>query len=226
MGGEFLHLSGTPLHEERVWEADGIAVLRADVTLPRCGEKGRRARRFDRYYRRYARAYLRYCESELLPRAAEQMRCAMECSAPWECAQVTLNYTVTLARGGLLSLYTDGREEHLPPRLTIRRAETWDLRRALLLPLTDFFLPKTAVRSLLVRHARETAVEQSAAGTAAYYPNCRAALRRAFSARNFYLAPDGLHWFYPMYSAAFAAEGIPDFALPYGEDGPFLPPEA
>ncbi len=226
MGGEFLQLSDTPLHDERVWEADGIAVLRAEVTLPRCGEKGRRARRFDRYYRRYARAYLRYCEGELLPRAAEQMRSAMERSAPWKCAQVTLGYTVTLTRGGLLSLYTEGREEHLPPRLTIRRAETWDMRRGLLLPLADFFPPKTAVKRLLVRSAWAQAASQIDEGSAAYYPSYRAALRRCFSAHSFYLTPEGLHWFYPMYSAASAAEGIADFCLPYGEGGPLLPEEA
>lgn len=59
-------------------------------------------------------------------------------------------------------------------------------------------------------------------GTAAYYPDYGALLRRAFSNRSFYLADDGLHWFYPMYSVAPAAEGIPDFSLPYGEAGPFL----
>ena len=225
MGGEFLQLSDTPLHDERVWEVDGIAVLRAEVTLPRCGEKGRRARRFDRYYRRYARAYLCYCEAELFPRAAEAMCSAMERSAPWSCARSTLNYTVTFAREGLLSLYTEGREEHLPPRLTIRRAEVWDMRRGLLLPLADFFPPKTAVKRLLVRSAWAQAAEQIGEGSAAYYPNYRAALRRYFSTRSFYLTQEGLHWFYPMYSAAPAAEGIPDFCLPYGEGGALLPGE-
>lgn len=225
MEGELLHLSDTPLHEEKVWEIDGIAVLRAEVTLPRCGERGRRARRFDRYYRRYARAYLKYCEAELYPRAAEAMRSAMERSAPWACAHATLDYTVTLACGGLLSLYTEGREEQLPPRLTLRRAEVWDTRRGLLLPLADLFPPKTAVKRLLVRSAWAQAAAQIEEGSAVYYPNYRAALRRCFSARSFYLTEEGLHWFYPMYSAAPSAEGIPDFCLPYGEGGPLLPEE-
>ena len=62
-------------------------------------------------------------------------------------------------------------------------------------------------------------------GTAAYYPDYGALLRRTFSSRSFYLADDGLHWFYSMYSVAPAAEGIVDFSLPYGEAGPLLPAE-
>ena len=196
MERELLRLSETPLHLEKTWESGGVPVLTAEVTLPRCGGKSRRARRFDRYYRQYARAYLKYCEAELLPRAAETMHTALERSAPWSCARAVLAYRVTLVRGDILSLYTEGREEHLPPRLTLRRAETWDRR-------TGFLLP----------------------GTAAYYPNYGALLRRAFSSRSFYLADDGLHWFYPMYSVAPAAEGIVDFSLPYGEAGPLLPAE-
>ena len=225
MGRELLRLSETPLHLEKTWESGGVPVLTAEVTLPRCGGKSRRARRFDRYYRQYARAYLKYCEAELLPRAAETMRTALERSAPWSCARAALAYRVTLVRGDILSLYTEGREEHLPPRLTLRRAETWDRRTGFLLPLTAFFPPKTAGKKCLVRAARETAREQMETGTAAYYPNYGALLRRAFSSRSFYLADDGLHWFYPMYSVAPAAEGIVDFSLPYGEAGPLLPAE-
>ena len=225
MERELLRLSETPLHLEKTWESGGVPVLTAEVTLPRCGGKSRRARRFDRYYRQYARAYLKYCEAELLPRAAETMHTALERSAPWSCARATLAYRVTLVRGDTLSVYTEGREEHLPPRLTLRRAETWDRRTGFLLPLTAFFPPKTAVKKRLVRAARETAREQMETGTAAYYPNYGVLLRRAFSSRSFYLADDGLHWFYPMYSVAPAAEGIVDFSLPYGEAGPLLPAE-
>ncbi|MFQ9772577.1 MAG: RsiV family protein [Oscillospiraceae bacterium] len=180
--------------------------------------KSRRARRFDRYYRQYARAYLKYCEAELLPRAAETMHTALERSAPWSCARAVLAYRVTLVRGDILSLYTEGREEQLPPRLTLRRAETWDRRTGFLLPLTAFFRRKRR-KKRLVRAARETAREQMETGTAAYYPDYGALLRRAFSSRSFYLADDGLHWFYPMYSVAPAAEGIPDFSFPTAKRG-------
>lgn len=139
MERELLRLSETPLHLEKTWESGGVPVLTAEVTLPRCGGKSRRARRFDRYYRQYARAYLKYCEAELLPRATETMRTALERSAPWSCARAVLAYRVTLVRGDILSLYTEGREEHLPPRLTLRRAETWDRRTGFLLPLTGRF---------------------------------------------------------------------------------------
>ena len=145
MERELLRLSETPLHLEKTWESGGVPVLTAEVTLPCCGGKSRRARRFDRYYRQYACAYLKYCEAELLPRAAETMHTALERSAPWSCARAVLAYRVTLVRGDILSLYTEGREEHLPPRLTLRRAETWDRRTGFLLPLTAFFPPKTAV---------------------------------------------------------------------------------
>ena len=168
MERELLRLSETPLHLEKTWESGGVPVLTAEVTLPCCGGKSRRARRFDRYYRQYARAYLKYCEAELLPRAAETMHTALERSAPWSCARAVLAYRVTLVRGDILSLYTEGREEQLPPRLTLRRAETWDRRTGFLLPLTAFFPPKTAEKKRLVRAARETAREQMETGTAAY----------------------------------------------------------
>lgn len=55
MERELLRLSETPLHLEKTWESGGVPVLTAEVTLPCCGGKSRRARRFDRYYRQYAR---------------------------------------------------------------------------------------------------------------------------------------------------------------------------
>lgn len=225
MGEGLLRLSETPLHEEREWSSDGITVLTAEVTLPRCEGRSRAARRFNRFYCRYAGAYLGYCAAELVPRAEERMRTALARSAPWERSRAVLDYTVTLARGDVLSLYSEGREENLPPRLTLRRAETWDLRAGLLLPLTDFFPQGTAVKKRLVLCAREAAAERLAEGKTAYASGYRAMLRRAFSARNFYLTPTGLHWFYPMYTLASAAEGIPDFFLPCGAHGFFLPPE-
>ena len=46
MERELLRLSETPLHLEKTWESGGVPVLTAEVTLPCCGGKSRRARRF------------------------------------------------------------------------------------------------------------------------------------------------------------------------------------
>lgn len=224
MSGELLRLGSAPLREEREWESDGVTVLRAEVTLPQCEGESRAARRFNSYYRRSAAAYLRYCAEELYPRAAAGMREAMARSAPWERAGAALTYTVTLARGELLSLYTEGREESLAPPLTIRRAEIWSMRDGLVLEAADFFPRGTPIRRVLAARAWKTVAARQALG-ARYAPNVRAQLRRALSLRSFYLAPEGAHWFYPMYALAPAAAGIPDFTLPYGEAGLFLPPE-
>ena len=43
MERELLRLSETPLHLEKTWESGGVPVLTAEVTLPCCGGKSRRA---------------------------------------------------------------------------------------------------------------------------------------------------------------------------------------
>ena len=57
--------------------------------------------------------------------------------------------------------------------------------------------------------------QQEAAGHARYLPGWQRKLRRNFNARNFYLTPEGLVFFYPMYAIAPAMEGIPAFTVPW-----------
>lgn len=213
--------------KEKTWELDGITVLRAAVTLPQLGGSSRRARRFNRYYRRLAGAYFVYCEQMLLPYARAQCRAAMETSAPWTHTQAEMHYKLMLQSSGILSLSVDASEHNGPvPRLTLRRADTWDTKSMLPIPLSEWFPPHTPYRRRLIRFARETAAEQTERGLAVYHENCRTLLRSCFSGRNYYVSGEGLHFFYPMYAVAPAAEGIVVFTLGYdAENGPFAPKE-
>ena len=68
---------------EREWCVEGIPVLTAAVSLPRpVGPQTRTLRRIRRYYRAQAGAFLRYCQRQLLPMAAEAYRAARGQSAP------------------------------------------------------------------------------------------------------------------------------------------------
>lgn len=218
-----LTLSEEPLTLRRTWDADGITVLTLDAALPHCGLRDRRARRFDRYYRSFLRAYLRYCEAELLPRAAESCRAAMARSAPWQQLHVTVRFCVRYQDARLLSLTIDARESGaglLP--LTLRRADTWERGTALLMPTEFFFPPHSLWKRRLLRTAREALLSRP---NAALCDNWRATLRRSLSGRNVYLDERGLCFFCPMYTLLPGSEGIPVFTLPYdAEKGPF-PPE-
>ena len=219
MGKEILCLAA-PLEAEKNWEMDGVAVLTATVCLPQAEPSARRFRRFNRYYRRFCRAYLSYCEQELLPRAKARCADALERSKPWEPLRASLGYRVSMESETLLSIVTDARESS--PRYLLRRADTWDRRGALPVPLQEFFPPRCRLRRSLLLHARTEAARRVGAGEASYCEEYRALLRRYLNLRSYYLTPEGLCWFYPMYLLGEAAEGVVVFTLPYDEEnGPF-----
>ena len=216
---------GKALTEERSWEADGVTVLTAAVTLPQAEGESRRARRFNRCYRRFCRAYLAYCGQLLLPAAAEAFRAAQSVSAPWEPARAALGYRVSLQTDAVWSIVCDARETmHGAPSFRVRRADVWDTGAGLPMALGEFFPPHTRCARALLCFARGEALRRVEGG-AAYRANWRAMLRRALDTRNFCLTEEGLCFFYPLCAVASAKEGIVSFTMPYdAEKGPFPPP--
>ena len=228
MGMEYLETVEEVL--EREWTVEGIPVLSARVSLPRPAEadhdKG--LRRIGRYYRQFCRSYIRYCERFLYPQAAEAFRQAAAAGSALPQYTAQLSYRVTCNQSGLWSLYADSRERGLLPR-PVRRGDTWDLRTGAPVPLGDFFPGRTALRRTLPDFAEAEIRRQLESGSAAYREDWRRQLHKAFSAGNFYVTPEGLHFFYQMYALAPAVEGIPDFFLPWETLGAmpparFLPP--
>ena len=75
--------------------------------------------------------------------------------------------------------------------------------------------------------AAEEIRRRERSGAARYHEDWPRLLRRRFNPQNYYLTPEGLTVFYPMYAIAPPAEGIPTFLLPYGgADGPAAPEAA
>lgn len=209
---------GEALTRERSWEADGVTVLTAMVTLP----QAEGAKRFNRCYRRFCRCYFAYCEQLLYPGAADAFRAALSVSAPWEPARAELRYRVSLETDTLCSVVCDAQETmHGAPTFRVRRGDVWDRDAGLPMALDEFFPPHTRCKSVLLRFARQEALRRIENG-AAYRASWRAMLRRALDTRNFYLTEEGLCFFYPLCAVAGAKEGIVSFTMPYdAEKGPF-----
>jgi len=214
-----------PFSTQRVWTADEIPILTAQLSLPEFPAKDTRtARRFSRYYQLQQRVWLRYCEHWLLPQAETEYHSALAASRPLPCLQAELDYTVTYQEGSLLSLYTQSREPTPSGRrLLIRRGDTWDLKTGYPLPSAAFFPPRSSWKKQLLAFAESEIKRQEALGIARYHDDLRRRLRKSFNPMNYYLTAEGLVFFFPMLSIAPAAEGIPAFTVPYGQFGLRLP---
>lgn len=207
---------------ERAWEVEGIPVLTANVSLPKPEPLAdRTARRIHRYYQAQCRAFLRYCESWLLPQAASEYQTALASSGPLPEFRAELSYRVTYNQDGLWSLYTQSREQTgSGPALVTRRGDTWDLTEGYPVPLGDFFPKGSGWKKRLLSLAAEEIDRRARAGVGQYLPEWKQALRRYFNPQNYYLTEEGLAFFYPMYALAPANQGIPAFLLPYGDEPP------
>ena len=216
-----------PLEQERVWEAEGLPVLRLELRLPQppeaCDDRVRR--RIARYYQLQARACLHRCTHWLLPQAQAACAASLADGQPPLCFQVSLEHCITRNSDSLWSLFTQTRElTGAGPALLLRWGDTWDLRTGYLLSLPQFFPRKTPWKRLLLEHASSVMEAQERDGTACWRPDWRKQLRRRFDPRSFYLTEEGLCVFYGLFALGPAAEGIPVFSLPYAPEGPLCLP--
>ena len=143
MNEPLTQLHAEAMTAEREWTVEEIPVLSASISLPEpVPAADKVSRRIRRYYQLQCRSFLRYCETYLLPAAAEEYRAALAASLPLPHFRAELTYQVTYNDGGLWSLYTQSRESGFSGRPTLlRHGDTWDLTSGYPVPLSAFFPP-------------------------------------------------------------------------------------
>ena len=204
---------------ERTWTVEEIPVLTAAVSLPEpVPAADPISRRIRRYYQLQYRSFLRYCETYLLPLAAEEYRAALAASQPLPRLHAELTYQITYNEGGLWSLFTQSREQGPGGQAALlRRGDTWDLASGYPVALSSLFPRRSGWKRRLLAAAEAQALQREEAGVSQYHEGVRRLLRRHFNSQNFYLTAEGLVLFYPMYAIAPAMEGIPTFLVPWGK---------
>ena len=206
---------------ERAWDVEGVPILRGRASLPKPIATERRFRKIASFYRLQEHAFFKYCQRELRPWAETEYRAATRNSMPLPNFEASLRFEETYRAGRLWSLYTELRENAAPgPTFRRRWGDTWDLATGYPVALPDFFPPRSRWKQTLLRLAAEEIERQEKRGLSCYHPDWRRRMRRFFNPANYYLTPEGVAFFYPMYAIAPAAEGIPRFLFPWDGDPP------
>ncbi|WP_409967324.1 RsiV family protein [Bengtsoniella intestinalis] len=192
---------------------DNIPLIRLTTHIPQAPLGHGMARRFNRYYQAQRRGYVHYATHQLLPIAV-----ALWVAEPTQIIRpftATLSCEITYQSPTYVSLYTQS-QDNLPPSPTVqRRGDTWDLHSRFPVPITTFLPQKHRYKAPLATLALTQIRQQETQGVALYHPNIgKSLLKRRLNPHHFYLTPEGLRFFYPMYAIAPAVEQVPSFLYP------------
>lgn len=184
------------------------------IALPQSDQRNALARRFNRYYQAQRRGYAHYVRHQLLPLAIGLWQQAQDQGVLFTPFTATLYHHITYQDGQYLSLYTQTKD-NLPPTTLQRRGDTWDMHGGFLVPIHTFLPQKHRYKAHLATLALAQIQALETQGVAQFHPNIgKSLLKRRLNPHHYYLTPQGLCFFYPMYAIAPAVEQIPTFLCP------------
>jgi len=200
---------GEPGTYEEVFREGEAVLLTVRARWPRLEETCPGLRRVNRYYGELADRWRKRWAGPLLTRAKAAGRAPD--APPW---RATLDFTVTLLREDLLSLYWEAAEDtggRRPRRM--RQGDVWRLPEGVPVALRELLPQRRWWRGAVLEEVRRQIGERIRSGEAAFYEDWPGLASRKFSPGRFFLTGEGPVVFYPVESIAPAMEGFPSFSL-------------
>lgn len=199
-------------------------VLSLSIALPVPVGERRADRRMARYYQHLGELWKARWLSVLHARAAAALDEARELSRPFQPWTAELTWRISYEDEEVASICVDAVERRTAGRpLTVRCADTWDLKTGTPKVLADVLPRDTHWRKHVVGEIRRQVGERLKGGESLFFEDAEERAAIHFSARRFYLTPEGVALFYPMWSLGSPAEGIPVFLLPREKEEPCTP---
>lgn len=207
-------LSVEQTREEWEMELEGECVLRCVLTRPELAGTWKGVEAINRYYRRAAQVWRNRWEQELYCRACLDLADRRAQGRPFRVWQGELVTCFTFQEGALLSLWQEGREHWGYDRpIFLRRGDTWSLTDGAPRTLASFYPKKSRWKRQVLAQVEEQMQARLESGESLLDADCTARLQRAFDPENYYLTGEGAQVFFPMYTLAAGAEGIPAFSI-------------
>lgn len=171
---------------------------------------------FNAHYRQKAHRNYRYAASRLYQAAVRQYSLSKSQGFPFHNFEFVETFEPTYCRKPMISLFYDIYEFTGGAHgNTVRKGNTWDMERGVLVPLGSLFEKGYDYKSVIIKYIVSEARRRQMAGLANYFDNLEENVMKYFDPANFYLTEEGLAIFYPLYTIAPYSEGIQVFIIPY-----------
>lgn len=197
----------------------GVLMVGVELDYPQInGALSKQARHaFNRYYALEANERMTYARTTLLRNAIADYQQRIGQGYPFNSYTLDQTFETTLNQPPLVSLYYDVYEYTGGAHgNTTRTGNTWDLRLARMIKLNELFRPGYDYMSVIAAYIAQEAHRREASGEGYFFDNLDQNLVQYFDPANFYLTPEGLAIFYPLYTISPYVGGINVFEVPYG----------
>lgn len=172
----------------------------------------------NRTLERFARNFYNFARTELYNDAVKQYRESQQNNFPFNQFEAVQNYDVTFNREPFLSMYFDQYTYRGGAHGDTQRfGFTFNTDQGRQMNLNQFFRSQAYLREVY-----NEIIRQIRRNPGIYFPNAAANVIRYFDRDNFYLTRTGFAFFYPTYTIAPGATGIPVFIVPYRLLRPYL----
>lgn len=167
------------------------------------------------FYKNSARETYDYASGELFNNAKKEYIYDLQQKIPFRVYELKQTFEVTYNHGSLLSLYRDKYEYTGGAHgNTDRTSNTWHLQNGFEMKLSDFFVG-SYYKSIIYDYITKEIKRQIKNGETFYFDDYAKNVFRYFDEKNFYLTSTGFAIYYPLYTIAAYAQGIPVFEIPY-----------
>lgn len=171
------------------------------------------------FYKNNARRLYNYASQELFSNAKKDYIYDLQQNIPFRAYEFMQTFEVTYNRGDLLSIYCDEYEFTGGAHgSTTRKSQFFFLKNAYKMKLEDFF-SDSYYKSIIYEYITKEIKTQIENGNTCYFDDYAKNVFRYFDENNFYLNEKGFSIFYPLYTIAAYAQGIPVFEIPFSVFG-------
>ena len=194
-------------------DRDANAALRVEIEYPVLSGCANAAR-LNAFYRSHAEARYRACSGQPR-RCAERQRQLLQKDGGFAPLRAGSSFSVMYNQGGFLSIFCDSWEELGPDGSFLRReAHTWELSTGRAVPAGRFFRQGSPWRQRAAERITQQIDEWEQGQEGAFFAGAR---RECRTLRGYYLADDGIVFFYPVEWLGPRSLGIPSFLVRYDD---------
>lgn len=193
--------------------SEGIAAAEIHISRPEFSGAPEKNRlyRINRFYEHDAEKLTRYVKKRLFPAAVSALENSISLSRPFYPWGISIDYTVTLNNGSLLSLYRNI-TVNTDCKYKARLGETWDITTGWPVFLSDFFPRRQSCKRRLISYILKNIASESE-NFSFYKKGCKKLIKRHFNKDNFYLTGDSLVIYYQPGVLADTSCGVIEFPV-------------